>query len=307
MATQATGLQSTQTRDILGYMYQRVTQDPMNWAGQVGMYIPSDQAVEKHRWLGMAPMMREWVGGRQTHKPNAYGINVENKKFEATMDIAVDDIRRDKTKIVEVRINDMIAKANNHWAKLLSDLLNVAESTLCYDGKNWVATDHNESGSNQSNSISFAAATGTSPTVTEMVDAILESVKQIYSFKDDKGDPTNQDSNNFLIMVPLTYWTVAQKAVKQELIGSGETNVLGTFNLSVVHNPRLTWTTKMMTFATDAPIKSAILQDEDMVRASAKAEGSEYAHDTDHYQYGVKAVRNVAPGFWQSCCMTTFT
>lgn len=309
MATQENGLQSTQTRDILGYMYQRLSSEPSGWVNQLGMYIPSDQETEKHRWLGMAPVMRLWEGGRQAKKPNAYGIDVTNELYEGTVDIPVKYIQRDKTGQVQRYIDDLIRRANNHWGKLASDVINASESTVCYDGQFWVDTDHNESGSNQSNDITFAAATGTTPTVTEMVDAILENIKQIYSFVDDQGEPINQDASQFLVMVPLTYWKEAQKAVNQELIGSGETNVLGksNFSLSVVMNPRLTWTTKMMIFATDTGTKSMILQDEEGLTLSSKAEGSEYAHDTNHYQYGVKAGRAVAPGFWQSCCMTTFT
>jgi phage major head subunit gpT-like protein len=309
MATQTDGLKSTQTRDILGYMYMQLAQEPMGWVNSLGMYIPTDQETEKHRWLGMAPVMRLWEGGRQAHKPNAYGIDVTNELYEGTIDIPVQDIQRDKTGKVMNYIDDLVRRANNHWNKLASDLIDAAESTVCYDGQFWVDTDHAESGSNQSNDISFAAATGTTPTVTEMVDAILDNIKTMYSFVDDQGEPINQDASNFLVMVPLTYWAVAQKAVKQELIASGETNVLGKsdFSLSVVMNPRLSWTTKMMCFATDTGTKSMILQDEESLAVSAKAEGSEYAHDTNHYQYGVKAGRAVAPGFWQSCCMTTFT
>lgn len=309
MATQTDGLKSTQTRDILGYMYMQLAQEPMGWVNDLGMYIPTDQETEKHRWLGMAPVMRLWEGGRQTHKPNAYGIDVTNELYEGTIDIPIQDIQRDKTGKIMRYVSDLVTRANNHWLKLSSELIDASESTVCYDGQFWVDTDHGESGTSQSNDISATAATGTTPTVTEMVDAILDNVKTMYGFKDDQGEPINQDASNFLVMVPLTYWAVAQKAVKQELIASGETNVLGKsdFSLSVVMNPRLTWTTKMMVFARDTGTKSMILQEEETLKLSYKAEGSDYAHDTNHYQFGVKTGRKVAPGFWQSCCMTTFT
>lgn len=306
MATE--GLQSTHSRDVLGYMYPRLTELPANWVSQVGMYIPSDQASETHKWLGMAPVMREWIGGRQKSKPKDYGITIVNKKFEATMGLSVDEIRRDKIAQVQLRIDDLVRRANGHWTKITSELIDAAESTVCYDGQFLVDTDHVDGDSGTlSNDVTFAAATGTTPTVSEMVDAILASIQQMYTFKDDVGEPINQDVSNFLIMVPTTYWSVAHKAVVQELIASGETNALNGINLNVVLNPRLTWTTKMMTFAVDSPVKPIILQDEVPVSISSMAEGSEHEHKFDEHEYGVKAVRNVGPGMWQSCCMTTFT
>lgn len=306
MATE--GLQSTHSRDVLGYMYPRLTELPANWVSQVGMYIPSDQASETHKWLGMAPVMREWIGGRQKSKPKDYGITIVNKKFEATMGLSVDEIRRDKIAQVQLRIDDLVRRANGHWTKITSELIDAAESTVCYDGQFLVDTDHVDGDSGTlSNDVTFAAATGTTPTVSEMVDAILASIQQMYTFKDDQGEPINQDVSNFLVMVPTTYWSVAHKAVVQELIASGETNALNGVNLNVVLNPRLTWTTKMMTFAVDSPVKPIILQDEVPVTISSMAEGSEHEHKFDEHEYGVKAVRNVGPGMWQSCCMTTFT
>lgn len=306
MATE--GLQSTHSRDVLGFMYPRLMEGPSGWVSDVGMYIPSDQASETHKWLGMAPVMREWIGGRHKSKPRDFGITIENKKFEATMGLSVDEIRRDKIAQVQVRIDDLVRRANGHWAKILSELIDVAESTVCYDGQFLVDTDHSEGDSGtQDNDLSFAAATGTTPTVTEMVDAILASISAMKGFKDDQGEPINQEVENFLVMVPTTYWSVAHKAVVQELIGSGETNALTGINLSLEINPRLTWTTKMMTFATDSAVKPFILQDEVPVTVSAMAEGSEHEHKFDEHEYGVKAVRNVGPGMWQACCMTTFT
>lgn len=299
------GLQSTHSRDVLGYMYPRLTDSPSGWVGDVGMYIPSDQASETHKWLGMAPVMREWIGSRQKSKPRDYGITILNKKFEATMGLSVDEIRRDKIAQVQLRIDDLVRRANNHWVKIASDLIESAETTVCYDGQFLVDTDHVDGDSGQlSNDIT---ATGVTPTVTQMVDAILASIKQMYTFKDDQGEPINEDVENFLIMVPTTYWSVAHKAVVQELIASGETNALKGIKLNVIMNPRLTWTTKMMTFATDSPVKPLILQDEVPVTISAMAEGSEHEHKFDEHEYGVKAVRNVGPGMWQSCVMTTFT
>jgi len=307
MTTLQEGLQSTQTRDILAYMYQRLIQEPQGWVNGLGLYIPSDQAEEKHRWLGHAPELREMENGRQIKTPKAYGVSVVSKEFEATLEFKKKELNRDKTKQVGIRINDLMTRAQNHWGKLASELINAAESSVCYDGAYWVDTVHNESGSAQSNDLAVSVVNKAAPTTNEMVDAILGNIQQMYGFKDDQGAPINQDVSNFLVMVPLSYWAIAQKAVNQELIGSGETNVLGKseFSLSVMMNPRLTWSDKFMVFATDSTSKSMILQDEEDIEITHLDEKSDFYHNHRKLQFGVFASRNVAPGFWQSCCMTT--
>jgi hypothetical protein len=57
----------------------------------------SDQASETYNFLGQSPMMREWIGRRQAKGFNGNGITIINKHYEATIEIAKKDARRDKT------------------------------------------------------------------------------------------------------------------------------------------------------------------------------------------------------------------
>ena len=52
-------------------------------------------------------------------------------------------------------------------------------------------------------------------------------------------------------------------------------------------------------YRVDSEVKPFIRQEALPPQMSAKAEGSEYEHDTDMHEFGVRAVRNVAYGFWQ--------
>ncbi|CAN0486785.1 unnamed protein product, partial [Discosporangium mesarthrocarpum] len=73
-------------------------------------------------------------------------------------------------------------------------------------------------------------------------------------------------------------------------------------------SPRFSsWTDKFAIFRTDAPVKALIRQEEDGLTISAKAEGSDFEHDNDQHEYGLKANRNVGPGRWEYGCQVQLT
>jgi phage major head subunit gpT-like protein len=277
------------------------------------MKFESNQESETYNWLGQSPMMREWVGGRQAKGFRANGVTIANKKFEATLEIPVDWIRRDKTGQIMVRVNDLARRANAHWASLLSTLIIDGEGTACYDGQYFFDTDHSEGDSgSQSNDIGYDAAVTTAPTASEMQAAILNSIQAMYGFKDDQGQPLNEDATSFLVMIPVPYLQAAGEALGAQVISSTSnlitaTGKLGGFNVNLAVNPRLTWTTKFATFRTDGDVAPFIRQEEEPISVSAIAENSELEFTDDVHQYGIKAMRNVGYGYWQKACLTTLT
>jgi hypothetical protein len=46
---------------------------PPAWVPRVALRVDSDQASEDYKWLGMSPVMREWVGGRAAQGGNGSG------------------------------------------------------------------------------------------------------------------------------------------------------------------------------------------------------------------------------------------
>ena len=144
----------------------------MGWVDPVSMLFTSDQASETYAWLGQSPAMREWIGGREAKGFRENGITIANKKYEATLEIPLDWMRRDKTGQIQVRIDEMAQRANAHWAKLLTALIEAGEAATlgtCYDGQYFFDTDHSEGDSGtQSNDISVDITTTTAPTAAEM-------------------------------------------------------------------------------------------------------------------------------------------
>ncbi|OAO02709.1 Mu-like prophage major head subunit gpT family protein [Roseovarius indicus] len=308
------------SRAIIGRFFKRLeAAEGASWVGALSMLFQSDQESETYKWLGQAPAMREWIGGRHAKGLRENGITIENKLFESTMEIPVDWMRRDKTGQIMVRVDEMVDRTVTHWASLLSTLIANAESAVCYDGQYFFDTDHVEGKSGQqSNDITVDISavpanvhgTATAPSVEEMREMILRGASQILGFKDDVGEPMNELARAFHVQVPTAWWSTAAAAIKNPVVGAGETNVMTNlegYNFGLSVNPRLTWTDKLSIYRTDGSAAPFIRQEEKPVDVSAVAEGSELEFNERKHHYGVEALRNVGYGYWQHACLVQAT
>jgi phage major head subunit gpT-like protein len=133
------------SRAIIGAFYNELSQNlGQTWIPDVSMQFDSNQESETYKWLGMAPAMREWIGGRNAKGFRENGITIVNKSYESTMEVLVDEIRRDKTGQVMLRVAEQARRANSHWASLLTALIVAGESGVCYDGQYFFDDDHSE-------------------------------------------------------------------------------------------------------------------------------------------------------------------
>lgn len=301
------------SRAIMGMYFRMLEQDKGTaWVEKITNLFDSDQAGEIYKFLGQSPVFREWLGGRKGKGLNDGGFEIDNKKFESTLNVGVDELRRDKTGQLLVRIMDHAQRANAHWASLTSSLILAGESTLCYDEQYFFDTDHSFGDSGQqSNSIQVdlsdlpATVHGTpaAPSPEEANQAILEGVTKICSFVDDQGEPMNENASSFLVMVPFSLLKSAKSGLTLPR-GTDAAEQVADVQIEVVGNARLApWTTKMAVFRTDSAIKPIIRQQETAVKVAAKGTGSEYEFDNDAHQYGMSANRNVGPGMWEHACL----
>ena len=298
--------------------YQRLEMDPgAMWIDPISMLFSSDQDGEDYKWIGQSPAMREWVGGRNAKGFRDNGIRIENKHYEATIEILLKDLRRDKTGQVRRRIQELAARTNSHWASLLSTLILNGTSEVCYDGQFFFDTDHSEGDSGtQDNDITVDISAlptqvhgvVTAPSVEEMQQVILKAVTQIQGFKDDQGEPMNETAEKFLIMVPTSLSQVATNALSRPwATAAGEQKPMN-LEISVAQNARFSsWTDKFPVFRTDGSVSPFIRQQETPVQLKVKAEGTDFEFDNDAHQYGVDSWRNVGYGYWQHGCLVTMT
>lgn len=316
--------QSLSSRAVVGEFFLKLKQYMgSSWVALIAMYFTSDQESEEYKWLGMVPQMREWLGSRQAKGLREQGMTIRNKEFESTLDVPKRWLRRDKTGQLMIRIAEQARRAGGHWAELLSTLItNGTGSTsgLCYDGQYFFDDDHSEGDSGtQKNLLTNAevpaldVATATAPTAAEAAKAILGVIAYMLCYKDDQGKPMNVDARNFLVMTSPILWSHLCGGILNPVAGGGDTNSLkalldqSDFNVNVVPNPYLAYTTQFATFRTDAATKPFIMQEEVPLNMSVLGEGSDHAFKEKAYQYGVDATRNVGYGLWQHAAHATLS
>jgi len=307
------------SRAVIGMYYAQLEQSAgATWIGSVSNLFNSDQASETYPFLGQSPTMREWLGGRGEKALASNSVTIINKHYEATLGIATKDLRRDKTGQIQARIQEFVDQDMRHWGSLLSDFILAAPSTTCYDGQYFFDTDHSEGSSgSQSNDITVdisalsAASHGstTDPSTEEMQQAIMLGIAQILSFKDNHGEPMNDNAREFLVMVPVSLWAKATAATSAVLTASLAQNLnpngMNGMSVRVEMNPRLTWTDSFAIFRTDSPIKALIRQAETTPQLQILDENSEHAFKNQEILIGIDSWRNAGYGYWQRACYVT--
>lgn len=305
------------SRAIIGEFYATLerTASPA-WVNALAFMVDSTQESEEYKWLGMAPMLREWNNGRKVVGLRADGLTVINRPYEATLEVQVPELRRDQTGQIMVRVRELAVRARQHDAKILSDV--IAANPICYDGQNFFDTDHvTDASGTQSNSIAFDisdsgianAGTPTLPSSTVIARAMTAGVAQMLSFVDDTGEPMNETARSFICMVGPGLMGPALAAANLATLALGESNIVASnslFSIVPVVNPRLTsWTASMALFRADGETKPLILQTEEAITMEAVAEGSEEEFKNNRHLYGVKRTVAAAPGYWQQACKVT--
>lgn len=308
------------SRDIIGMIDNGIElSKDKSWPFLVGMEFGSNQETEKYKLIGASPALREWIGGRSVKSLRTAGIDVINKHFEASIRVAVSDLRRDKTGFINVRIGQLVQRYIQHWAKLITTLRTSGTSTACFDGQYFYSASHawGDSGtlSNLLTSADYSTlnvATPAKPTALELSDVILDIVQHFFTLKDDQGEPANEDAKEFLVQVPVNMYGVLIKALSSNFLLSASAAVDnplkgGDFKITPSVNPRLSTTTELYVDRIDGVAKSFIQQNETDANISAKAEGSEFEHDNDAHEYGIDCWRNAGYGFWSSAIKATLS
>lgn len=309
------------SRAIRGFFYEEFEKaKDTSWIEKIANYFPSDQESETYKWLTQTPVMREWIGGRNAKGFQSNGITIENKEFEATIEILLKDLRCDKTGQIRMRMGELVENSYSHWLSLISTLVNNGESGLSYDGAAFFSASHADTNSGTYKNLLTASevaalnvGTAGTPTAAEMADAILGVIAYMYGYLDPRGEPRNENALDFVVMVPISLWAPAQKAVSGNIlmgaVGSLDNPLKGAdLKLSVVPNARLTasdWAAKFCVFRADARAKPFIRQQEKDVELKMLAEGSDFEFKENAWQIGIDASRNVGYGMhWQAAKAT---
>lgn len=307
-------------RAVIGRFYSAVpTMTGRALALKIGMVFNSDQASEEYAWLGATPALSEWKSGRVAHYLKENGLTITNVHYEATLAFAIKSFVREKWGQVQNRIDGLALKANTHWNKLASDLIAAGESSVCYDGQFFFDTDHVEGKSGtQSNDLSIDISalpasvhgTTTAPSIEEAAHVIQVLISQILGFKDDQGEPMNEDAMEFAIVVPQPLFTAFSNAATMAVFPNGGTNPVSNqaYTVTVWPDTRSSWTAKVAAFRTDGvDARALIFQEEGGIETSFLGDGSDHAFKEGEYLFGVDAWRGAGYGLWQHACLGTMT
>lgn len=316
-------LKALGTRDVLGVFYETLdrVQEPA-WVARLGIEVPSDQESETYKMAWQAPAMRELVGGRQAKSLGVYSYSLKNKTYEATIEIAKADYRRDKTGQIDQRIADIATRARMHRHDLVVAAISAGSSATCSDGQDFFDDDHStgDSGTLQndidaSDVASLNVTTATAPTQAEASAAMLDVIGYMMAYLDEQGKPLNMNARRFIVLVPFNLYGAFQAAVKgNALVGASgavsSSPIAGSdFNIDVFMVPELASSASAVfyIFREDGGRKPFILQEETPIEPDFLEEGSDEAFMNDRYLFGVKVSRAVGYGWWHYACKCTLS
>lgn len=269
---------------------------------------PSEGADEEYGGLGSVPGMREWLGDRQFATLRGAKFTLANKKWENSVRVEKDDI--DDGRLVKYGdvLGQMGIEAAHHPDELVFDLIVAGEAAAGFDGQFFFDTDHawGDSGS-QSNDLTHAAATGTTPTEAEFRTAYHAARAAMLGFKRDNGKlihrPTVQPLTDLLLLVPTALEEVATQALYKNLISSGETNIV-LDRPRIVTIPSFTATEKFYLFRTGQRLKPFIFQARQPIQRQMKGMDDQEFKDV---KFMADARYNAGYLAWWNAVLTTFT
>lgn len=285
-----------------------------NLAFKVQSQLPAGDG-EKLDFLGMVPALREWVGARSAKKPLEFKYNVVLKKFESTVQLPLDWINNDKTGLVQSQMSMLSQRYNPQWyGKRVAALLNAGATDLSFDGKAFFANDHawGESGTID-NLLEHNGATADAPTANEAATAIVEAVSALSGYKDDRGEPINETMTSVTIVAPTgAIGAAVMQAVKEKNLDTGtgvRTNpVLGLgLTIDVVVSARITVQRMFVVNSSPGAVPFVFIENTGEFKRTMKGPGSDFEHDNDAWEVGLKAVGEAGYGRFTDATSTQFT
>lgn len=272
-------LSSLSFRAIRGIYYLAYdgAQDP--WVPSVASMYRSDQPFEEYRSLTEAPAMEEWLGERKAKQLRDILIKVTTKKWSSTLEFDTDDVRRDKTGQIALRIADLGAKAGELAGRRLTTILEA--NGTGYDGAAFFATSHSHGGT-VANLQTYNAVDPDVPTPAEMAAAISQVIASMSGYTNELGEPMNANRKQFAVVVPPKFAPATWSALRDQFIAAGQSNPLlaSDWQIRPYVNARLTNTAaaagrRFYVFVTDAAIRSLLWHEEDIGAEAFQVHGGE--------------------------------
>lgn len=178
---------------------------------KVAMPVNSRNASEKYAWLGSVPGLREFKDERIPGTLSGYSYEIDNKKWESTLDVDRDLIEDDRTGEIMMAVSQLATKAAQHYTRLICATFKAGFSTPIYDGQNFFSGSH-PLGSNY-----LGSSKDLNGTNLDAAEALLAGQK------DDKGEPLGYRGTHIICGPALA--PTARALMNKEFLTGGESNV----------------------------------------------------------------------------------
>ena len=294
-------------RDITVH-FDRQVKSAKPFYPRVSTIAPSKGADEKYSLLGNMPGMREWLGERKFEELRAATFTIANRDWESSIDVEKNDIEDDRIGMYPNMARALAQEAVFHPDELLFDeMIANAETKAGFDGQFFYYTDHSwgDSGS-QSNDLAASAVDTANITAAEFKTSFHAALEAMTKFKNDRGKflmrPVVTDFKKLLVVVPPEMRVAATEALKSQLLGGGDTNIV-LDNPTIVSTPHLTSSVKWHLFNTGGIIKPFIFQARRPLRRGHKGMNDQ---ETKIVKFMTDARYNMGYGAWWDAILTTF-
>jgi phage major head subunit gpT-like protein len=271
--------------------------------------LQSTTAKETYKFLGTVPPMREWGTGRLARGMYAESYDIENLKYEVTLEVDRDEVEDDQLGQIMIRVREMAQRAATHKDYLIAQLLihGATAGYNSYDGVPFFGATH-ESGKSgaQDNDLTGAIVDKDAPTAAELRTALTAAIVALLGFKDDQAEPMSLSATGLVMIVPPSMLIPASEAVNATLTSSGGTNILSGA-ARIIAFPWLTDTDTWYLAKTDVAVRPFIFQDRKPVEFTALEQDSDEGFRREKFLYGVRARYRMTYGYWQYALRYVFT
>jgi len=260
------------------------------------MKVPSTNTTEKYAWLGRLNKMKEWVDTKQVESVIDKSYSLENLAFENTFGVDKFDILNDNVNGAYTRIRDLATQAKEFPQILMIDRL--IENGICYDGQNFLDTDHSEGDSGAQ----VNTASGAGVAIANIVTDFRAARARMRALKDSKGNPIWRTAHglNLVVLCPTALEGVFEELLNAAYISQTENVLKGAADLVVLPaldaNDANDW---YLCAYTNSGLAPFILQENQPAKFVAQEEESEGGFFHRTYHYGCEWYGNVGYGMWQ--------
>lgn len=269
------------------------TQTPSDWQ-KVAMVVPSTGSQNDYSWLSRFPKMREWIGEKVIKSLAAFNYTIQNKDWEATVEVDRNDIEDDQLLGYAQQAQAAGQSAAELPADIVFALLSGGFRNLCYDGQFFFDTDHPVNGASVSNKGTKKLNADTLARAQASYGAARTAMR---SFKDEEGESLR--INPTVLVVPPALEDVANYLMTADRFPDNTPNIYkGTAEVMVV--PNLKSDTAWFLLDTSKLMKPLIYQER---KKPDFVEQTDYSNDNvfmnKKFRFGAEARANGGYGFWQ--------